>query len=51
MCADRWHWRPLQPADLDGVMAVAEVVHPTFPERRETFADKLALAPDCNLAA
>ena len=50
MPADAFRWRPLQPADLDAVMAVAEVVHPTFPERRETFADKLALAPDCNFA-
>jgi ribosomal protein S18 acetylase RimI-like enzyme len=43
-------WRQLEPADLDAVMAVAEVVHPTYPERRDTFADKLALAPDCNFA-
>ncbi|WP_246164458.1 GNAT family N-acetyltransferase [Blastochloris sulfoviridis] len=50
MPAETFRWRPLQPADLDAVMAVAGVVHPTFPERRETFADKLALAPDCNFA-
>jgi ribosomal protein S18 acetylase RimI-like enzyme len=48
--AEPYRWRPLAPADLDALMAVAAVVHPTFPERRETFADKLALAPDCNFA-
>jgi GNAT superfamily N-acetyltransferase len=33
------------PADLHGVMAVADVVHPTFPERIDVFAEKLALFP------
>jgi GNAT superfamily N-acetyltransferase len=31
--------------DLASVMAVADVVHPTFPERIEVFAEKLALFP------
>jgi GNAT superfamily N-acetyltransferase len=50
LCADPYRWRLLKPRDLDGVMAVAEIVHPGYPERRETFADKLALAPDCHFA-
>jgi GNAT superfamily N-acetyltransferase len=35
----------MAPADLHGVMAVADVVHPAFPERVEVFAEKLALFP------
>ena len=27
-------------ADLPGVMAVADIVHPTLPERIEVFAEK-----------
>lgn len=38
-------WRPMREGDLDGVMALAEVVHPTFPERRAVFAEKRALFP------
>lgn len=47
MSAEPFRWRPLSPRDLGDVMAVAEVVHAAYPERRESFADKLALAPDC----
>ena len=31
--------------DLDDVLAVAAAVHPDFPERREVFAERLALFP------
>lgn len=34
------------PADLGAVAAIAAEVHPTFPERPEVFADRLALAPE-----
>ncbi|MEE4452957.1 GNAT family N-acetyltransferase [Novosphingobium resinovorum] len=39
-------WRPLTPADLDGVVAVADVVHPDFPEDRSVFVNRLELFPD-----
>ena len=38
-------WQPLAEADLDAVMALAACAHPTFPERREVFAEKRALFP------
>jgi ribosomal protein S18 acetylase RimI-like enzyme len=38
-------WRPLQPPDLDAVVAIAAQVHPRFPEDRAVFADKLRLHP------
>ncbi|WP_036170502.1 GNAT family N-acetyltransferase [Massilia sp. 9096] len=38
-------WRPLQPTDLDAVVAIAAQVHPRFPEERAVFADKLRLHP------
>jgi hypothetical protein len=40
-----WTWSPMAVADLDGVMAVASDVHASFPERREVFAERLALFP------
>ncbi|MDQ2104703.1 GNAT family N-acetyltransferase [Azospirillum isscasi] len=49
----RWRpiWRPMEPADLDRVMAIAEVVHPDYPEDRAVFAERLALYPDgCAMA-
>lgn len=39
-------WRPMWPADIDDVVAVAAVVHPGFPEAREVLAERLALHPD-----
>lgn len=39
-------WTPMAAADLDAVMAVAAAVHPSFPERREVFAERIALFPD-----
>lgn len=38
-------WQPMQLADLDAVMAIAAVVHAGFYERREVFAERLALYP------
>ncbi len=39
-------WRPMTQGDLDGTIAVAAVVHPAFPERREVFAERLSLFPE-----
>jgi ribosomal protein S18 acetylase RimI-like enzyme len=36
-------WRQMSAADLPPVMAVAEKVHPAFPEDREVFAERLRL--------
>ncbi len=41
----------MTPADLSAVCAIAERVHPGFPERPEVFAERLALFPDgCRMA-
>lgn len=39
-------WRPMQAGDLDGVLAVAALVHPAYPERRAVFAEKRQLCPE-----
>jgi hypothetical protein len=45
-------WRPMDGSDLDGVMAIAEVVHPDYPERPAVFAERLALFPQgCHVLA
>lgn len=36
-------WRPMRPADLDAVRAIADVVHRDYPEAPAVFADRLAL--------
>ena len=44
-------WRAMEVEDLDRVMAIAEVVHPDYPEDRAVFAERLALYPDgCAMA-
>lgn len=44
-------WRAMTEADLDAVLAIADVVHPDYPEERAVFAERLALFPDgCRLA-
>lgn len=43
-------WRPLAAGDLDAVVAIADIVHPSYPERRAAFADKLTLAPEACFA-
>jgi ribosomal protein S18 acetylase RimI-like enzyme len=40
------HWRAMTMADLDGVVAVAQVAFPDHPEGRACFAERLALAAD-----
>lgn len=45
-------WRAMAAADLPAVLAVADVVHPGFPERPEVFAERLALfAEGCHVLA
>jgi len=43
-------WRPMQPADLPAVIAIAARVHRDHPERPAVFAERLALAPEGCLA-
>ncbi len=44
-------WRPMEAADLERVMAIADVVHPDYPEDRAVFAERLALYPEgCAMA-
>lgn len=38
-------WRPMASSDLASVDAVAEIVHPLYPESREVAAERLALYP------
>lgn len=38
-------WRPMAEDDLPAVLAVAERVHPDFPEDEAVFAERLALYP------
>ena len=38
-------WRQMESGDLDGVMAVANAVHPDLPESREVLAERLELFP------
>jgi ribosomal protein S18 acetylase RimI-like enzyme len=38
-------WRPMVAADLPGVLAVADSVHPTFPEDGVVFEERLRLYP------
>lgn len=45
-------WRSMDVSDLDAVLAVAEVVHPDYPERPDVFAERLALFPQgCHVLA
>jgi ribosomal protein S18 acetylase RimI-like enzyme len=39
------HWRPMTPADLPAALAVADIVHPRYPEDPAIFAERLALYP------
>ncbi|MGE5476080.1 MAG: GNAT family N-acetyltransferase [Bacteroidales bacterium] len=44
-------WRPMCPADLAQVVAIAEVVHVNYPEDPAVFANRLELfAPGCLMA-
>jgi GNAT superfamily N-acetyltransferase len=44
-------WRPMRPADLPAVVAVADVVHLDYPERPEVMAERLSLFPQGCLCA
>lgn len=45
-------WRPMQDADLARIDAIAGLVHLTYPERPEVFAERLALFPEgCHVLA
>lgn len=39
-------WRPLLASDISAVSAIADQVHPSFPEDDAVFADRQAIAPD-----
>lgn len=39
-------WRPMEPQDIDGVVAVARVAFPDHFEARECFEERLALFPE-----
>ena len=39
-------WRPMEPQDIDGVVAVARVAFPDHFEGRECFEERLALFPE-----
>lgn len=48
MAGSSSYWRPMEPGDLPCVVAMAEVVHPAYPESPEVFQDRLSLyAPGC----
>lgn len=45
-------WRPMSPADLAAVEALAEMLHPHHPEAPAVFTERLALAPEgCRVLA
>lgn len=39
-------WRPMAPADLPAMLAIADIVHPAYPEDAAVFEERLALYPD-----
>lgn len=44
-------WRAMTAADLDRVLAIADIVHPAYPEERSVFEERLALYPaGCRVA-
>lgn len=45
MSPDPVLWRPMTEADLPGVLAVADRVHPAFPEDADVFVERLRLYP------
>jgi ribosomal protein S18 acetylase RimI-like enzyme len=45
MVADPIHWRMMCDADLLAVLAIADAVHPDFPEDEVVFINRLALNP------
>jgi len=45
MIPERALWRPMRPADLPAVDALATLIHPAFPEDEAVFAERLRLYP------
>jgi ribosomal protein S18 acetylase RimI-like enzyme len=43
MTEARLHWRPMALSDLPAMLAVADVVHPSYPEDAAVFEERLAL--------
>ncbi len=44
-------WRAMTAADLDRLLAIADIVHPAYPEDRSVFEERLALYPaGCRVA-
>lgn len=44
-------WRLMREEDLDAALEAADRIHPDYPERREVFAERLALHPTgCRVA-
>lgn len=43
--AEPARWAAMTAADIDAIFAVAEVVHPAYPEDRAVMAERLALYP------
>lgn len=40
-----WSWRRMETGDIPSVSAIAQVVHPSFPEDDAVFAERVALYP------
>ncbi len=45
MISGRASWRPMRPADLPAVNALAALIHPAYPEDAAVFAERLRLYP------
>ena len=45
MTATQFYWRAMTEADLPAALAIADVVHPNYPEDPAVFAERLALYP------
>lgn len=45
MSAGRWAWRRMETSDVASVVAIARIVHPSFPEDDAVFAERVALYP------
>jgi ribosomal protein S18 acetylase RimI-like enzyme len=45
--ADHWaaQWRPMTASDLPSLLAIADIVHPNYPEDAGVFAERLRLYP------
>jgi ribosomal protein S18 acetylase RimI-like enzyme len=41
----RTNWRPMKTADLPALLAIADVVHPAYPEDAAVFEERLTLFP------